>query len=216
MKKTILIIDAGHGSISPTTGEYLTAPNIGKKTLHNDGNYHGGGWFYEGLFNRQSAADFMRQAAGKFHCIPIYHQWDDTSLGHRVELANNIARAMGNDNVFLLSFHSNSNSATTAPQNKAYGYTLHTYALKGRTANIAKAIAPKLNWKFGQFGSLRPSIWPLHFQKVVDITAKTTMPTIILEQGFFDNPKDAKLLLHPEVIEGLNKTLLEELSKVLW
>lgn len=217
MKKTHLIIDAGHGGLHPTTGQYLTPANIGKKTWHTDGpNYHGSGWFYEGHYNRQSALDFMDQASAFFNCFFITDPYRDTPLEERVRRADEYyARLPKGTPCILLSFHSNSNSNTIEPQHKAYGYTLHTYALQGRAFEIARAIAPAMNQVFGTMGSLRPANWPLVFERKVSMTVHTDMPAIILEEGFFDNPRDARILMKPENISKKNATLVSELRRVL-
>lgn len=215
MKKTQLIIDAGHGSCHPVTGQYLTEDRIGKKTLHTDGKYHRNGWFYEGYFNRLSAWDFIDQATTLFKCYMVTDPYRDTSLSERVARADEYYKMIGGAPALCLSFHANSNSSNTAPQTGAWGYTLHTYSLTGTAADIAKKIAPGMNQVFGELGSLRPQNHPLHFQRRVAMTVETDMPCIILEQGFFDNPNDAKILLKPENIRKMNARLLYELDRVL-
>ena len=215
MKQTVLIIDAGHGGLDPITKKYATSEKIGKKTLHTNGHlYHGGGWFYEGVSNRKFATDFIRQASTEFICCPVFHPWFDTRLDDRVAMANTINDRIKAHCVFL-SFHSNSISATTAPQTSAHGVTLHTLFKHGGAADIANAIAPALNERFGDYGSRRPDNWPLKFELDIHVTRFTKMPAIVLEVGFFDNPKDADILMNPFAMMEFNKTLLEELKGVL-
>ena len=87
MKNTVLFIDAGHGGIDPI-GRYTTAPS---KQYKFPSGFHQDGWFYEGVSNRQIAAEFIAQASRMgFICIPVYHPYKDTSLGTRTHLANTI------------------------------------------------------------------------------------------------------------------------------
>jgi len=215
MKQTVLIIDAGHGGLDPITGKYATPEKIGKKTLHTNGQlYHGGGWFYEGVSNRKFATDFIRQASTEFVCCPVFHPWHDTPLNNRVAMANTIFEKMQAHCVFL-SFHSNAFGSNFAPQTAAHGVTLHTLFKNGGAADIANVIAPGLNERFGDYGSRRPDNWPLKFELDIHITRHTKMPAIVLEVGFFDNPKDADILMNPFAIMEFNKTLLEELKNEL-
>ena len=102
-----------------------------------------------------------------------------------------------------------------APQTAAHGVTLHTLFKDGGAADIANSIAPALNDRFGDYGSRRPDNWPLKFELDIHVTRHTKMPAIVLEVGFFDNPKDADILMNPFAIMEFNKTLLEELKKEL-
>ena len=65
MKNIVLLIDAGHGGITPE-GEYTTAPSKQKKFASG---YHGRGWFYEGVSNRQIAAECRKVISEIFPMI---------------------------------------------------------------------------------------------------------------------------------------------------
>jgi N-acetylmuramoyl-L-alanine amidase len=108
MKNTVLFIDAGHGGIDPI-GRYTTAPS---KQYKYPSGFHQDGWFYEGVSNRQIAAEFMAQASRMgFICIPVYHPYKDTSLGTRTHLANTISNELGAESLYI-SFHSNAYNGT--------------------------------------------------------------------------------------------------------
>ena len=72
IKKTALIIDAGHGGIDPITGEYTTPANIGKKTNHKGYEFHNAGWFYEGVSNRIWAQMFAEKAIKQGYQVEVW------------------------------------------------------------------------------------------------------------------------------------------------
>jgi N-acetylmuramoyl-L-alanine amidase len=211
MKQTILFIDAGHGGLDPMTKKYLTPENIGKKTLHTNGKaYHDNGWFYEGHFNRQFANEFMEKAiAARFHCIPVYHPWNDNSLKDRTDSANQIAAKYGTRSLFL-SFHANAAGMTTGPQTSAEGVGAFVYKVGSDTSNLALSICQGLEKIFDRYGSKRRA--SLVLDTPLHITTATAMPAILFELGFFDNPNNADLLINPTFRTALITSMIETLK----
>ena len=215
MKQTILFIDAGHGGLDPMTKEYLTPPTIGKKTQHTNGKaYHNNGWFYEGHFNRQFAREFIEKATlAGFYCIPVYHPWNDNSLKDRTDTANQIAAKYGARSLFL-SFHANAAGMSTAPQTSAEGVGAFVYKLGSDTAALALSICQGLERIFDRYGSKRRA--SLVLDSSLHITTHTSMPAILFELGFFDNPNNADLLINPTFRTALITSMIETLkTKVL-
>lgn len=210
MKKTVLFINAGHGGIDES-GKYTTPEDIGKKTLHTNGKlYHGGGWFYEGLFNRDIANEFIIKATQKgYTCIKTYHQNNDTSLVSRTNFANNHEACKKS---VWLSFHSNAVAASTAPQTYAEGVCTFVYKKSTQTATHAKQITEAMQNIFDRWGSKRRATLihdtPLHE------TRYTKMPAMLFEVGFFDNPKQADLLMNPKFRAELIDAMLNEIVKI--
>jgi N-acetylmuramoyl-L-alanine amidase len=211
MKQTILFIDAGHGGLDPMTKKYLTPETIGKKTLHTNGKaYHDAGWFYEGHFNRQFANEFMEKAiAARFHCIPVYHPWNDNSLKDRTDSANQIAAKYGTRSLFL-SFHANAAGMTTGPQTGAEGVGAFVYKLNSETAGLALSICQGLEKIFDKYCSKRRA--SLVLDTPLHITTATAMPAILFELGFFDNPNNADLLINPTFRTALITSMIETLK----
>jgi N-acetylmuramoyl-L-alanine amidase len=208
MKQTILFIDAGHGGLDPMTKEYLTPEKIGKKTLHSNGKaYHNNGWFYEGNFNRQMATQFITEATiAGFHCIPVYHPWQDNSLADRTDTANAINQKFATKSLFV-SFHANAAGVGTAPQISAEGVCSFVYRLGTNTANLALSTTQNLEKVFDKYGSRKRS--SLVLDNPLHITTATKMPAILFELGFFDNPNNADLLINPTFRGEMVKVMVE-------
>lgn len=211
MKQTVLFIDAGHGGVDPMTKEYLTPEKIGKKTLHTNGKpYHYNGWFYEGKFNRDFAYEFIEVATkAGFHCVPVFHPWVDNSLKSRTDMANKLALEYGTRTMFL-SFHANAATSTTSPQTSAAGVCSLVYKLGSDTAKLAMDITKELERVFDKYGSKRRS--SLVHDNSLHITTHTSMPAILFELGFFDNPDNADLLVNPIFRSLLIKVMVEVLK----
>lgn len=208
IKQTLLLIDAGHGGIDPNTGLYTTSPTIGKKTLHTNGKpYHGGGWFYEGKFNREFALEFMSQAkdAG-YICHPVYHPYLDTPLNDRPKTGNEIQTKYNSKSLFL-SFHANATAVGTAPQTSAEGVCSFVYKLGSETAKLAEKITLSMQNVFDAHGSKRRS--QLVNDNPLTITTATNMGAILFEIGFFDNPNNADLLMKPEFRQKVVKSMID-------
>jgi len=213
-KQTVLFIDAGHGGLHPMTKEYLTPPTIGKKTLHTNGKpYHHNGWFYEGHFNRQIANEFIEKAtAAGFHCIPVFHPYEDNSLKDRTDTANARSRELNTDSLFL-SFHANAAGVGTAPQTSAEGVCSFVYKLGSTTAQLALDVTKQLEKVFDAYGSRRRA--SLVLDNPLHITTATRMGAILLELGFFDNPNNADLLVNPTFRTQLVNVMVETLKTKL-
>jgi N-acetylmuramoyl-L-alanine amidase len=214
MKQTVLFIDAGHGGLDPMTKEYLTPPSIGKKTLHTNGkSYHYNGWFYEGHFNRQIASEFMIEATKSgFYCLPVYHPWKDNPMKDRTDFANQQAMRLQTQSM-LLSFHANAAGATSGPQTFAEGVCSLVYKLGSETAVLAQVMTQSLELIFDAYGSKRRA--GLVFDMPLHMTSQTSMPAILFELGFFDNPNNADLLINPQFRTLIIKSMVENLKTKL-
>jgi hypothetical protein len=208
------LINAGHGGVEPTTGQYF-AP--GKKTLHTNGKpYHHQGWFYEGVFNRQIAAEFIAKATNVgILCYPIHYPIADMPLKTITDTANGIARelALANIRTMFLSFHANAATNTTSPQNSAQGVCSFVFNANSRTGEIARSVTLQLQNLFDRHGSRRRA--SLVLQNPLHITKFTSMPAILFELGFFDNPHNADLLMMPEFRSEMVDIILQGLVREL-
>jgi len=214
MKQTILYIDAGHGGLDPMTGEYLTPPSDGKKCQHNNGKaYHGGGWFYEGHFNRQIASEFIKEATNEgFFCLPVYEPYNNNTLIERVTFANEHYNKLKNPKSLFLSFHANAAGVGT-PQTSAEGVCSFVFKMNTDTARLAFDITKALENVFTKYGSKKRSL--LVYDNSLYVTRETKMPSILFELGFFDNPNNADLLINPTFRTNLVKVMIEVLKTKL-
>ena len=211
MRKTILFVNAGHGGVADN-GDTMTNPADGKKTLHtNNKFYHNGAWFYEGTSNRDFAMEFIIEATkAGFVCVPVFEPQRDTLRDERIDWANDWAK---NKRSVWLSFHSNATANSTAPQTGAEGACCFVANLTGTAGKLANKIMPSIQSVFDKWGSQRRAQTVLAHG--YDETVKTSMPAILFELGFFDNPKNADLLINPafraEVIAVMITKLKENL-----
>ena len=210
MKKTLIIINAGHGGMD-ANGNNLTDPEAGKETLHVNGKtYHNGGWFYEGVFNREIAAIFEHEArAAGYETLCVYDDHLDTTRKERIDRGNKAAK--GRPAVWI-SFHANAIGNTTAPQTVAEGCCVFVYRINSGTGSNALKICTAVQNVFDLWGSKRRA--QLVHEKPLDETQNTSMPAMLFEIGFFDNPNNADLLINPNFQKHVVIAMLNEIEKI--
>lgn len=191
--KTIFI-DAGHGAIDPQTQTYLTS---GKRFFHKDVAAHDGGWFYEGVKNREYTEEIIRLLTCRgAHVVPVYHEYLDTPLTNRVLLADTFHKYVQNG--IYYSEHSNA-----TPSHRARGLQVYTSPGKTKSDPIAdmfyetyleyKRRYPKL---FEDVKFLTDtSDGDYDYEAKFTVLTQTDMPAVLVENLFFDNVEDVKLLL---------------------
>lgn len=196
-------LDEGHGGLKPGAdptdpNSYTTNPN--KMHKHKKGEFHGGGYFYEGVFNRllgQALTDKFDQGGIKY--IRLAHPYKDTSLWYRINKANWRHR-LGNPGI-LFSLHANA-----SPSHRARGIEWYTSPGVTKADKLSDLYHDNLKELFGDTIKYR-----LHQNKAgaydkearFYMLVKSRMPAILFEDLFFDNFEDAKLLIDEEVIDRL-------------
>lgn len=207
-----LFLDAGHGSIDPKTKKYTTAPS--KMFTHKSGVFHDGRTFYEGVSNRFFAEAITKELVLKgVTVVKTYHDWIDTSLKARVDIAN-YYHTIIKEGVFL-SLHSDASNGT------AEG--LAAWTTEGQTSSdvFASQLLNGYNndLKLEQKGTkLRKQIvdgdWD--YEKDFYVIKNTKMPAVLIENLFFDNIEEATLLMNStyqkEFVDSTVKTLMEVLK----
>ena len=205
----ILYIDAGHGGFDDN-GNYTTPSSKGKYFDHKKGTFHKGSIFYEGVWNRSFAQEFITVAsAAGFHCVPVYHPQQDTSLGNRVELANNTYNVFNKQGTYL-SFHSNAFKST----NRGFHLFYHPFSSRGKS--IASKIVNPVNELFVDYDSisvnpLREGWMDANKTQIYYVLEATKMPSLLFEFGFFDNFDDAEMLFSEDFQYDLAVRLTDEL-----
>lgn len=192
----MVFLDCGHGGLNKNGG-YTTAPS--KMFRHSRGDFHGGGVFYEGVFNRQ----LTRQVASKLNMLGIpflyvSHKSADYSLQYRANAANFYHQYHQNN--ILISNHANASRSHLARGFEVYSSSGHTQA-DVLAEMLWKQIVKLLS---GYDVRMRSDLSDGDHDKEERfyILQKTLMPAILVENLFFDNYDDARLLMNP-IIQDL-------------
>ena len=188
--------DCGHGGIHPQTGQYTTPETTGKKFHHDNGlQYHGNGWFYEGVKNRTygwRVMELLREAG--VNVIEVSHPYEDNSLASRVNIANEYHK-----NVMpgiYVSEHSNA-----APGN-ARGFSVWTSIGETKSDELAEKFHQMYEIEFEQYHNPRKiyaredlSDGDHDYEANFYVLSNTVMPAVLMENLFFDHPQDANALI---------------------
>lgn len=212
--KTIYL-NAGHGSINPSTGKYMTFPTHGKFY-----EFVGKGYTaYEGQTNRLFASLFQKamQATG-IRVVMVHHAFLDRYNQERIAIANQDYYSTKPEKALWLSWHSNAYgmSAKGASQ-EPRGYSIFTADGESPADNCAKLIFDEVRkateQKFktsfrADYTDQNPD-FDIDFEELY----YTAMPAVLIENLFFTNYEDAMLLLNKEyqkaVIEATKKAVLQ-------
>lgn len=201
----VLFLDAGHGALDPNTGLYTTAP--GKMWTHPKEGMHNGKIFYEGVSNRQFCDKIKKEAIEKgITVVTTYHDWKDNSLNSRSDIANMYHKTI-QEGIFL-SMHSNA----VNKQDQAEGFSVWT--TKGNTKSdliasaifdeVRKSVALKWDIKMRADKSDGDSDYEADFA----VLANTVMPSVLIENLFFDNYKDSLKLINNDYQVDVAKAIV--------
>ena len=185
--KQLVALDAGHGGMTPDgKGRYVTAPN---KMFYHPQRYpfHGKefdhpGWFYEGVWNRMLTdhlADILAMKEIPF--VKCYHPVLDNSLSFRVTTANYRKATL-----FI------SNHANASPTHRARGWEVFTSPGNTGSDQFATILHSEMRKKFPNI-VYRTDTTDGDVDKEARFTVltRTKMPSVLVENGFFDNYEDA-------------------------
>tara|TARA_R110000824_G_scaffold171412_5_gene348979 strand:- start:15 stop:629 length:615 start_codon:yes stop_codon:yes gene_type:complete len=186
----IWLLDAGHGGINPSTGEYVTPGKrspVWQKGLLNMSQY------YEGVGNRQivdkiaAALDIL-----KIPYFKIVNGWEDMSLRERVIKANKYQKTFG-DCVYV-SIHSNGFT-----KESANGYSIYTSKGETKSDNIAEVFIKNMIAHFPD-RKLRTDRRDGDLDKEANfyVLKNTSCPAILIENFFMTNFVECQLLLNEE------------------
>jgi len=177
--KTV-IIDCGHGGID-YRGSYRTFPN--KMYKHKTGEVA-----YEGMYNRLIGKELSKYLLQDYDIfwtvspdVPI-----DLSLHKRVQIAN----LFNSSDSILISLHSNASSTHTAR-----GFEVFTSIGETKSDKLATYVLNTIETVF-PYTIIRNDYTDGDIDKESQfyILRKTKCPAILLENLFFDNYEDFKLL----------------------
>jgi N-acetylmuramoyl-L-alanine amidase len=187
----VIFLDAGHGGIDPRSGKYMTAPK--KMFKHDIGEFQQGTTFLEGVKNREYCSLLHKRLTEEgISVIPVYHEWRDTPLGHRVEVANKYNESIANG--IYISEHSN------AANKRAKGFSVWTSIGQTKSDEYSDILMKEYKETFGDDNSIRIREQDYRdgdsdYEENFYVLRKTNMPSILIENLFFDNFEDAKKLM---------------------
>ena len=188
-----VFLDAGHGALNKS-GKYVTA---GKQYQHKSGSFHNGHWFYEGVWNR-TLTNLVARKLNQLGIsnIIISHEYIDFSVQYRVDLANWYHRKY-KKGIYI------SNHANASGKGTARGFELYTSPGKTTSDRIAEYHWDNVKDLLENRISYRTDTSDGDHDREARffVLTQTVMPAILVEHLFFDNLKDAKLLMDDEIVE---------------
>lgn len=177
MSKTLVILDAGHGSIK--NGVYLTAP----AKMHT---FADGFIYYEGVGNRK----ILKLVQNGLTTLGIDYatvsdEVEDNSLMERVKLANAIYKK--NKNSYLVSIHSNAGGGS--------GIEVFTSIGETKSDKIGDIFCHNYQQLLPQF-PFRKDTYDGDDDKEANfyMISKTLCPAVLTENLFFDRRSEADFL----------------------
>ena len=189
-----VFLDAGHGSLD-RDGRYVTAPS--KQFRHSRGEFHGDGWFLEGVWNRVLTYRVAAKLAnlGIPHIV-VSHEYMDTPLSYRVDLANWYHRKF-KKGIFI------SNHANASGSGLARGFEVYTSPGVTPSDKIADCHFENVRDLLGDRISYRQDLSDGDHDREARfyVLTRTVMPAILVEHLFFDNYDDATLLMNDEIVD---------------
>ena len=199
IKTFCVFLDAGHGGLNPklkVPNNYTTYPS--KCWQHKNSLFYGYGWFFEGVFNRAVTVLIEKYLKDwGFTVINVYDPVLDLALGQRVKKANFASSSFSGS--LYLSIHGNA-----AASLDARGFEVYTSPSQTQSDIMASFLFDEVretfpNWIFRTDTTDGDSDREARFY----VLTQTTMPSVLSENGFFTNYKDALMMFDPVFQDNL-------------
>jgi len=189
-----IILDYGHGSIHPTSQQYVTA---GKRMVKD------GIEFYEGVNNRivgRMVKDALEELGHEV--IETAPSWIDIPLWQRAEHANQTNAD------FLISIHSDAfgNGSEWSTAN-GMGCFIYNHA-SSNSKKLADSLNNALICNFDGISKNR-GIKKANFS----ILRKTNMPAVLLELGFHTNKEEVQKMVTDDWRQRIVKSIVEAIEE---
>jgi N-acetylmuramoyl-L-alanine amidase len=196
------ILDAGHGGIDPS-GNYTTAP---AKMFR----FPDGFTIYEGQVNREITkhlTDLLSRENIPF--LTVHHRYEDTPLKQRIESARRVQVQHG-DCVYL-SIHSNAGGGS--------GFEVFTSPGRTKSDPIAQVFCEKYmaffpDMRFRADMSDGDHDKEAAFYVLMHTQRPVYIPSLLVENLFFDNRKEAELLVSSSFQLQIALCLLSAIKQV--
>jgi len=195
MSKTKFLIDNGHGGI--LNGIPQTA---GKRSLD-----FGEGILYEGVINRIIAKKVIELCKrANIDVVELVPEVIDISLAERVKRANKYPEAI------LISIHSNA-----AADENANGWEIFSTVGQNNSDQVAEVIFQEFKEAFPK-AKFRTDTADGDSDKEVDffLIKKTVCRAVLLENFFFTNKKEYKLLMSEKGQNQIAEAIFEAIKKL--
>ena len=202
-----IFLDMGHGKLDANR-KYTTAPS--KMYTHKDSTLmHDKGTFYEGVKNADYGLVLMEKLVKRgIHVVPVCHNYQDTDLAHRVNIANMYHSTVQKG--IYVSEHSNAITGPTNPTNTtARGMSIWTAPGYSPSDVIAEKFIEMYSTKFSNelaHNKLKliqqRSDGDGDYEAKFYVLVQTIMPAVLFETLFFDNFEDAKMLMTNEYMQA--------------
>jgi N-acetylmuramoyl-L-alanine amidase len=210
LQNLVVYLNAGHGNVHPQTGKYMTFPQDGKFYQFTEA---GKVIFtaYEGQTNRifadQVALKLVELGA---EVVKVYHPIEDRLNQDRLFIANSHwakAKQAGKRGLWL-SFHSNAvgishQGASQEPR----GLCIFTSAGKTESDQFAQVWLQNITAKTKPFGITNRGLLEADFYELTG----SAMPAVLIENLFFTNIEDAKLLINPDYQQAITEATINAL-----
>lgn len=190
---TTIVLDAGHGSIDPTTGSDSEALTRVYKFPHN------GRKVYEGQINRLYTKTLKQKFEQRgFNVAETAPDHKDVSLRERVAISNRY----GSKHSYFLSIHNNGSTSHTATG--AEGYT-------SRGDNRSDDVMESILFRLKDVQKLRRDMSDGDLDKEYDyyVIRKTSLRAGLLEVGFYDNWEEYLKLVDDVFIEKVTDAIVQ-------
>lgn len=212
LQKIVIYLNAGHGGLDPITGEYKTFPTDGKfyHFLNPNEVFFSA---YEGHTNR-IFAEMVGKELEKLgaQIVKTYAPVEDRLNRDRLLIANSHwakAKQEGKRGLWL-SFHSNAIGMNhTGTSQEPRGLCIFTSPSATESDAFAKTWLGEILIASKGFGITNRGCLEANFEELVG----TSMPAVLIENLFFTNIDDAKLLVNPVYQRAITQATKEAVLK---
>jgi N-acetylmuramoyl-L-alanine amidase len=228
-----LYLNAGHGGFIQMPNGRMVYATAGKRYRHINSTgqplaeFHGEGWIYEGVLNREYSDIISRKLAERYPALEVVVMHDqnaDTPRLVRIGRANKHYQQLQKEGGrgCWLGLHFN------AANGAAQGIVIFTSVGETASDKWAKMVSDELIargiqlWDkdevragIAQTATIRHNKNDADHEKDFDEVANTNCPAILMEGGFFDNFRDAQMIFSPEFKAIYTDALVASIAKFL-
>lgn len=189
MSRRMIFLDAGHGGINPSNGQYVTP---GKRSPK----WSDGSQYFEGEGNRLIRQELMKMLSNEGILYEFVSTgWEDVSLTVRAKRVNEMCKLYGSSNCLLMSIHSDGFDNPSA-----HGWSVYTTPGQTKSDTYAQWLYEEMKVEFPD-EKFRVDTSDGDADKEADfyIIKKTNCPAFLSENFFHTNERECKeILMKPE------------------